>query len=55
MAESNGKNSLYVDDFMSKEEEEIKVPYSVIKDKQSFNEKKENFNIEKVLNEFVLK
>ena len=55
MEENGCKSSLYVEDFMTEEEEDIKVPKPVLKNKETFQEKKENFNIQKVLKEFVLK
>ena len=55
MADSESKPSRYVDDFMGQEEEEYKVPLSVHKDRESFNKQKDNFKIENVLNQFVLK
>lgn len=39
MDASNPKDCRYVDDFMTKEEEEYKVPYPVIKDRDAFNQK----------------
>ena len=46
--------SIYVNDFMTEEEEEH-TEESKQKDEISFKKRKENFNLEKILSEFVLK
>lgn len=55
MEVDGNKASLYVEDFMTEEEEDIKIPKPIAKNKETFQEKKENFNIQRVLKEFVLK
>lgn len=51
------KERIYVDDFMSEDEEndDYKMPRPVLKNKETFHEKKENFDIQSVLTKFIIK
>jgi hypothetical protein len=52
------KEKVYVEDFMDEDEEkehEYKVPYKKYVAKETFEEKKNAFDIQKALDKFVLK
>lgn len=51
------KERIYVDDFMSEDEDndDYKKPLPVLKNKETFHEKKENFDIQSVLSKFIIK
>ena len=52
---SDKKQSLYVKDFMTEEEEKAEISTKKDKDIDNFEKSKENFDIEKILSGFVLK